>query len=116
MGTQPLGFAPLQPFGAYPWQAYVQPCDGHWPTPGIQRVPACSTILSKGEPHATTSAVPQPSQLYGWAYSFEAWHRVTQSSTFLHGGQGSSFPSLVPSNGMVNSEPVVSINVVILVW
>ena len=25
MGTQPLGFAPLQPFGVYLWQAYVQP-------------------------------------------------------------------------------------------
>ena len=27
MGAQPLGFAPLQPFGVYPWQAYVQPGD-----------------------------------------------------------------------------------------
>ena len=25
MGTQPLGFSPLQPFGVYPWQAYVTP-------------------------------------------------------------------------------------------
>ena len=23
LGAQPLGFAPLQPFGVYPWQAYV---------------------------------------------------------------------------------------------
>ena len=29
MGAQPLGFAPLQPFGVYQWQAYVQPGDGH---------------------------------------------------------------------------------------
>ena len=28
MGTQPLEFVPLQPFGAYPWQAYVHPGDG----------------------------------------------------------------------------------------
>ena len=28
-GDQPLGFTPLQPFGAYPWQAYVQPGSGH---------------------------------------------------------------------------------------
>ena len=25
LGAQPLGFAPLQPLGAYTWQAYVQP-------------------------------------------------------------------------------------------
>ena len=24
-GAQPLGFVPLQPFGVYPWQAYVGP-------------------------------------------------------------------------------------------
>ena len=38
MGDQPLGFAPLQPFGAYPWQAYLQPGDGHWYTPGMHRI------------------------------------------------------------------------------
>ena len=34
-GAQTLGFAPWQPFGVYPWQAYVQPGDGHWSTPGM---------------------------------------------------------------------------------
>ena len=29
MGAQALGFASLQPFGVYPWQAYVQPGDGY---------------------------------------------------------------------------------------
>ena len=48
MGPQPLGFAPLQPFGAYPWQAYVQPGNGHWPTPGMHRVAAPSTALNRG--------------------------------------------------------------------
>ena len=37
MGAQPLVFASLQPFGAYLWQAYVQPGDDHWPTPGMHR-------------------------------------------------------------------------------
>ena len=40
MGAQPLGFASWQPFGVYPWQAYVQPGDGHWSTPGMHRVAA----------------------------------------------------------------------------
>ena len=48
MGAQPLGFAPLQPFGVYPWQAYVQPGDGHWSTPGMHRVAAPSATLSRG--------------------------------------------------------------------
>ena len=40
------GFAPLQPFAAYLWQAYVQPGDGHWPIPCMHRVAAPSTVLS----------------------------------------------------------------------
>ena len=48
MGAQPLWFAPLQPFGVYPWQAYVQPGDGHWSTPGMHRVAAPSATLGRG--------------------------------------------------------------------
>ena len=47
MGAQPLGFAPRQPFGVYPWQAYVQPGDGHQSTPGMHRVAAPSASLIK---------------------------------------------------------------------
>ena len=35
MKAQLLEFAPLQLFGVYPWQAYVQPGDGHWFMPGM---------------------------------------------------------------------------------
>ena len=48
MGVQPLGFAPLQPFGVYPLQAYVQPGDGHQSTPGMHRVAAPSVTLGRG--------------------------------------------------------------------
>ena len=58
--AQPLGFTPWQPFGVYPWKAYVQPGDGHWSTPGMHRVAAPSATLGRGEPSATHSAVPQP--------------------------------------------------------
>ena len=34
-GAQPLGFATLQPFRAYLWQAYVNPGDSHWPMPAM---------------------------------------------------------------------------------
>ena len=47
MGAQPLGFAPLQPFGVYPWQAYVQPGAGHWSMPGMHRVAATCATLSR---------------------------------------------------------------------
>ena len=57
-GAQPLGFAPLQPFGYYPWQAYVQPGEGHWSTPGMHQVAAPSATLGRVEPSATHSAVP----------------------------------------------------------
>ena len=69
MGAQPLGFASLQPFGVYPWQAYVQLGDGHQSTPCMHRVAAPSTTFSRGEPSAIQPAVPQPSHLYGGAYS-----------------------------------------------
>ena len=48
MGAQPLGFAPLQPFGVYPWHACVQLGDGHQSMPGIHRVAVPSTTLSRG--------------------------------------------------------------------
>ena len=67
MEAQQLGFAPLQPFGVYPWQAYGQPGDGHRSMPGMHRVATPSTTLSRGEPSATQSAIPQQSHLYGGA-------------------------------------------------
>ena len=48
MGAQLLGFVPLQPFGVYPWQAYVQPGYGHQSTPGMHRVAASSGTLGRG--------------------------------------------------------------------
>ena len=47
----------------------MQPGDGHQSMPDMSRVAAPSTTLSMGEPSATQSAVPQPSHLYGGAYS-----------------------------------------------
>ena len=109
-GAQLLGFVPLPPLGVYLWQAYAQPGDGHWPTPGMHRVAAPSTTLSRGEPYATQSAVSQPSHVYGGAYSFVGLaesHPIPPPS--LHGGEGSSFPGLVPSDDTVNSESVMGI-------
>ena len=110
MGAQLLGFAPLQPFGVYPWQAYVQPGNGHWSTPGMHRVAAPLATLSRGEPSTSQSAVPQPSHLYGGAYSLGGLaesHPIPPPS--LHDGEGSSFPGLVPLDDMVDSESVMGI-------
>ena len=110
LGAQPLGFVPLQPLGVYPWQAYMQPGDGHWPTPSMHRVAVPSTTLSGGESSATQSPVPQPSHLHGGAYSFGGWQRVTQSLCLPYMvGRGSTFPGFVPSDDTVNSESVMAI-------
>ena len=88
IGAQLLGFVPLQPVGAYLWQAYVQPGDGHQPTPCIYRLDAPSTILSGGSLMLLNLLFPLLS---------------------LHGGEGSFLGGLVPSDDMVNSESVVGI-------
>ena len=55
-------------------------------------------------------AVPHPSHLYGGAYSSgdlaESYLILLPS---LHGGEGSSFPGLVPSDDTVNSESAMGI-------
>ena len=110
MEAPPLGFAPLQPFGVYPWQLYVQPGNGHQSTPHMHRVAAPSATLGRGEPSATHSAVPQPSHLFGGAYSLGGSvesHLIPLPS--LHDGEGSSFLGLVPSDDTVDSESVMGI-------
>ena len=76
----------------------------------MHRVAAPFTTLSRGKPSATQPAVPQPSHLYGGAYSFGGLaesHPIPLPS--LHDGEGSSFPGLVPSNDTVNSESAMGI-------
>ena len=77
----------------------MQPGNGHWPTPGMHRVAAPSTTLSRGEPPAIQSAVIQPFQLYGGAYSFGSLaesHLIPPPS--LYHWVGFFFPDLVPSS------------------
>ena len=69
-----------------------------------------STMLNGGEPYATQSAIPHPSHLYDVAYSFGVLaesHLIPLPS--LHGGERSSFPGLVPSNDMMDSDSAVGI-------
>ena len=75
----------------------------------MHRVAAPSNTLSRGEPSATQSAVPQPSHLYGGAYSFGAWQRVAQSSTFPTWWGWVSFPGLVPCDDTVDSESMMGV-------
>ena len=60
-----------------------------------------------GEPSTTHSSVPQP---FGGAYSLGSSvesHLLPPPS--LHDGEGSSFPALVPSDDMVDSDSVMGI-------
>ena len=80
MQAQLLGFAPLQLFGAYPWQAYVQPGDGHWPTLGMHRVAAPSTALSRGNLMLLNQLFPSSHPNYMVGHSaLGAWQRVSCS-------------------------------------
>ena len=67
-------------------------------------------LLWVGGPSATHSAVPQPSHLFGGAYSLGdpiESHLLPLPS--LHDGEGSSLPGLVQSDDEVNSESVMGI-------
>ena len=73
----------------------------------MHRVAAPSATLGRGEPFATHSAVSQP---FGEAYSHggsKESHLIPLPS--LHDVEGSSFPGLVPSDDVVNSDSVMGI-------
>ena len=100
VGTQPLKFAPLQPFGAYTCQAHVQSGDGHWSTPLMHKwlLPPLLWIggslllinqLSSGHSndivrHAALGAwqshlISPPSNMVGMCFLFQVWfHLMTQ--------------------------------------
>ena len=109
MKAKPLGFAPLQPFGAYPWQAHVQPGDGHQPTPRKHRVAAYSTVLSRESLLVLNQLSSSHSKYIVAHTALEAWQSPVIPLPFLHGGEGSSFPVLVPSNDTVDSESAMGI-------
>ena len=48
----------------------MQPGDGHQSTPGIHRVAAPFTVLSRGSLMLCSQLLCQPFQLYGETYSF----------------------------------------------
>ena len=60
-GISTTGFTLPQPFGVYPWQAYVPPHDGLWPILGVNKVAVPSNALSD----PTHSANNQPFHQYG---------------------------------------------------
>ena len=108
-GVQPLGFVPLQPFRAFPWQhmcilvIVIDQCQecSEWLLPPLLWVGGTLSYWV-----SCPSAVPT----IWWAYSFGD---LTEShlipSPLLHGREGSSFPGLVPPNNTVDSESVVAI-------
>ena len=101
-GAQPLGFAPPQPFGVYPWQAYVQPGDGHLPTPHTHKVAAPSTTLN-GESLLLLNLLFLANPSIWW--SIQPWRLGRESpnpSTFPTWCGGVFF-------SMVNSESVMGI-------
>ena len=93
--TQPLGFAALQPFRVYSWQAYVTPSAGLWPHQ------ECTKWL------LLPLFCPQPFHQCNGAYSFGS---LTESSNplclSLHGREGSSLSDYVPPDDTLNSKSI----------
>ena len=106
-GGSTIRVCTLATFRVYPWQAYVQPGDGHQSTPGMHRVAAPTATLGRVGPSATHSAVPQPiGGVYSLGGSIES-HLIPLPS--IHDGEGSSFPGLVPSDDVVDPDSVMGI-------
>ena len=96
----------MQPFGVYPWQAYVQPGDGHQSTPGMHRVAAPSPTLGRGSLLLLIQLFQPFDGPYSLGGSVES-HLIPLPS--LHDRERSSFPRLVPSDDRVDSESVMGI-------
>ena len=116
LGVQLWGFAPLQPLGAYPWQAYVQPGDGHQPTPDMHRVAAPSTTFSRGSLMLPCLLFPSHTIYMVGHTALGAWQRVTHSLHFLYMvGRGLSQVWFHPvTQSTLNLQ--LALNLVILVW
>ena len=90
--------------------AYVQPGDGHWPTPRMHRLAVPYTTLSRWSLMLLNLLFPNhPIYMVGHT-ALGPWQRVTPiPQPSLHGGEGSYFPGLVPSDDTVDSESVMGI-------
>ena len=108
MGAQPLGFALLQPFRVYPWQAYVHPGDGNWPRPWMHWVGAPFTALSRRSLMLLSQLFScHPSNIMGHK-ALVAWQRVTWSLCLPYMvGRGLLFQDWLCPITWSNSESVV---------
>ena len=105
MGTQSLGFAPLQPFRTYQWHTYVHPGDGHQPMLGMHQV---HLLLLNCPPVIPT--IWWGIQLWGLAQSYP----IPPPS--LHDGDGSSFPIWYHPMTELTMNLWWALNLVILLW
>ena len=81
-GLNHWGLHHCNPLEFTPWQAYVQCGNGHQPTPGMQRVAAPFSTLSRGSLMLLSLLFPShPIYMMGHT-ALGAWQRVTQPSAF----------------------------------
>ena len=99
---QAFGFALLQPYLVYSWQAYVPLGDGWWPMQGVHWVITSSTAFS-GESFTLLTCCPPAIQSMWWG--IQLWgcssHLILLPS--LHVREGSSLPGCISPDDMVNS-------------
>ena len=114
--AQPLGFAPLQPFGAYPWQPYVQPGDGHQPTLVIHRVAAPSTTLRRGNLLLLNQLFPSHPIYMAGHKALGVWKSPIPSTFPCMVGRGLLLQVLFHPMTWLTLNLLWALNLVILVW
>ena len=95
----------------------MPPGYGLWPPPGEHQVAAPPTASCRQELHAAYLAVTQPFWQYGGPYIFGDWVEIYPvPPPSLHGAEDLPFQVVLHLNDLVNSESVVTLNLVIMVW
>ena len=80
-GDSTIGVATPPPFRVYPWQAYVYPGDGLWPTWGVHWV-AAPQLPQVGGASLSHLTAPKPFSAYGKAYRFGSLAESPHHSAF----------------------------------
>ena len=88
----------------------MQPGDGHWPTPGMDRVAAPSTTLSRGNIVLLCLLFPShPIYMVGYTALGGLGRESPNPSAFLTWWGGVFLTGLVPSDDAVDSESAIGI-------
>ena len=106
----------LQPLGAYPWQAYVQPGNGHQSASGMHQVASPSTALSRGSLLLLHQLSSIHSNYMMRHAALRAWQSHLIPPAYLHGGKVSCVHGCSHPMAQLTLNLQWALNLVVLVW